>query len=151
MIVILVYYNVGFPHLSRSMLIWYLVSLVRPIVGQRWVCVCVCVCVCVLSHFTCVRLFTILWTVAHQDPLCPWRFSRQEYWSMLPCLPPGDLPNPGIEPMSPMSPALAGRFFTSTLCLRLWFQLASPGKQGCLCVTQSHWWFLELLCKYRLK
>ena len=33
--------------------------------------------------------------------LCPWRFSRQEYWSGLPCPPPGDLPNPGIEPGSP--------------------------------------------------
>ena len=33
-------------------------------------------------------------------------FSRQEYWSGLPCLPPGDLPDPGIEPTSPMSPAL---------------------------------------------
>ena len=41
-------------------------------------------------------------------------FSRQEYWSGLPCLPPGDLPNPGIEPMSLMSPALAGRFFTTS-------------------------------------
>ena len=33
--------------------------------------------------------------------LCPWEFSRQEYWSGLPCLPPGDLPNPGIKPRSP--------------------------------------------------
>ena len=33
--------------------------------------------------------------------LCPWGFSRQEYWSGLPCSPPGDLPNPGIEPKSP--------------------------------------------------
>ena len=33
--------------------------------------------------------------------LCPWGFSRQEYWSNLPCLPPEDLPNPGIEPGSP--------------------------------------------------
>ena len=38
-------------------------------------------------------------------------FSRQEYWSGLSFLPPGDLPNPGIEPMSPVSPALAGGFF----------------------------------------
>ena len=34
-------------------------------------------------------------------PLCPWGFSRQEYWSGLPCPPPGDLPNSGIEPRSP--------------------------------------------------
>ena len=40
-------------------------------------------------------------------------FSRQEYWSGLPFPPPGDLPNPGIEPMSHMSPALAGRFLTT--------------------------------------
>ena len=38
--------------------------------------------------------------------------SRQEYWSGLPCPPPGDLPDPGIEPESFMSPALVGRFFT---------------------------------------
>ena len=41
-------------------------------------------------------------------------FSRQEYWSGLPCPPPGDLPGPGIEPASLTSPALAGRFFTPT-------------------------------------
>ena len=41
-------------------------------------------------------------------------FSRQEYWSGLPLPPPGDLPDPGIEPKSLMSPALAGRFFTTS-------------------------------------
>ena len=41
-------------------------------------------------------------------------FSRQEYWSGLPCLPPGDLPNPGTEAASLVSPALAGRFFTTS-------------------------------------
>ena len=40
------------------------------------------------------------WTVAHQAPLSM-EFSRQEYWSWLPCPLPGDLPNPGIEPRSP--------------------------------------------------
>ena len=39
-------------------------------------------------------------------------FSMEEYWSGLPCPPAGTLPNPGIEPMSFLSPALAGRFFT---------------------------------------
>ena len=39
--------------------------------------------------------------------------SRREYWDGLPCPSPGDHPDPGIEPMSLMSPALAGRFFTS--------------------------------------
>ena len=42
------------------------------------------------------------------------RFSRQEYWSGLPCPPLGDLPDPGIEPLSLMSTALAGRFFTTS-------------------------------------
>ena len=41
-------------------------------------------------------------------------FSRQQYCSGLPCPPPGDLPDPGIEPMSLKSPALAGRFFTTS-------------------------------------
>ena len=46
------------------------------------------------------QLFATLWTVAHQAPLSM-GFSRQEYWSGLPCPPPQDLPNPGTEPMSP--------------------------------------------------
>jgi len=41
-------------------------------------------------------------------------FSRQEYWSELLCPPPGDLPDPGIKHTSVMSPALAGRFFTTS-------------------------------------
>ena len=41
-------------------------------------------------------------------------FFRQEYWSGLVCPPPGDLPDPGFEPKSLMSPALAGRFFTTS-------------------------------------
>ena len=47
--------------------------------------------------------------------LCPWEFSRQEYWSGLPWPPPGDLPNPGIESTSLSSPALTGGFFTTSL------------------------------------
>ena len=41
------------------------------------------------------------WTIARQAPLSM-GFSRQEYWNELPCPPPGDLPNPGIEPRSPV-------------------------------------------------
>ena len=52
------------------------------------------------------------WTVACQDPVSM-GFSRQEYWSGLPFPHPGDLPDPGIEPESSASPALAGRFFTT--------------------------------------
>ena len=57
-----------------------------------------------LSHFISVQLFATLWTVAHQASLSM-GFSRQEYWSGLQCPPPGNLPYPGIEPMSPVSPA----------------------------------------------
>ena len=67
----------------------------------------------VLSHFSHVQFFAALWTVAHQASLSM-GFSRQEYWSGLPCPPPRNLPNPGIEPTSLMSPALAGRFFTTS-------------------------------------
>ena len=58
----------------------------------------------------CVQLFATLWGVA---PLSM-DFSRQEYWSRLLCPPQGNLPNPGIEPASLTSPALAGGFFTTS-------------------------------------
>ena len=51
--------------------------------------------------------FATPWTVAHQPPL------SMEFWSGLPCPPPGDLPDPGIEPGSLASPAVAGRSFTT--------------------------------------
>ena len=57
-------------------------------------------CVCTLTRFSRIRLFAVLWTVAHKAPLSM-GFSRQEYWSGLPCLSPGDFPNPGTEPRSP--------------------------------------------------
>ena len=60
----------------------------------------------------CVPLFVSPGTVDCQAPLSM-GFSRQEYWSGLPCPLPGDLPDPGIKSMSLMSPALAGRFFTT--------------------------------------
>ena len=70
--------------------------------------------ICMLSCFSHVWLFVTLWTVAHQAPLSMIRFSRQEYWSGLPCRPSGDLPDPGIEPVSLTSTALAGGFFTTS-------------------------------------
>ena len=54
--------------------------------------------VCVLSHFSCVWLFVTLWTIACQAPLSM-GLSRKECWSGLPCPPPGDLSDPGIEPI----------------------------------------------------
>ena len=56
-------------------------------------------CACVLTCFSCVQLFATLWLIALHAPLSM-GFSRQEYWGALPCPPPGDLPNPGIEPRS---------------------------------------------------
>ena len=71
--------------------------------------------VCMLSCFSGVRLFATAWTVACQA-LLSIGFSRQEYWSGLPCPPPGGLPYPGVEFASLMSSALAGGFFiTSTI------------------------------------
>ena len=76
---------------------------------------CVCAQLC---------LFETPWTVVHQTPLAMrFFFSRQEYWSGLPFPPPGDLPNPGIEPMSPV---LAGGFFTTE----------PPGKPCIPCAMQ---------------
>ena len=57
-------------------------------------CVCVCVCVCELLNR--IWLFATPWTVAHQAPLSM-EFSRQEYWSGVPCPPPGNLPTQGLK------------------------------------------------------
>ena len=58
---------------------------------------------CMLTCFSCVQLFAALWIVAHQAFLSM-GFSRQEYWSGLPCPLPGDLLNPGIETRSSTTP-----------------------------------------------
>ena len=81
---------------------------------MTYVYVYVCVYVCI---YMCMTLRDPIWTVAHQAPLSK-GFSRQEYWSGSPLPPPGDLPIPGIEPTSPMSPGLSGGFSTT----------ATPGK-----------------------
>ena len=74
-----------------------------------------------ISHFSSVRLFATLWTVAHQVPLSM-GFSRQESWSELPCPPPGDLPDSGTEPLFLMPPILVGGLLP----------LVPPGKSLCL-------------------
>ena len=66
-----------------------------------------------LSHFSHVLPFATPWTIACQAPLSM-GFSKQEYWSWLPCPSPGDLPNPGLEPASLMSWAMAGGFLTTS-------------------------------------
>ena len=65
----------------------------------------------VLSHFSHVRLFVTLWTAAHQAPLSM-GFSRREYWSGLPCLPPGIFPTQGLNRRLLVS-FIAGGFFTT--------------------------------------
>ena len=65
-----------------------------------------------LGRFSHVWLFATLWIVACQA-LLSMRFSRQKYWSGLPCPPPEDLSNPRTKPASLVSPALAGGFFTT--------------------------------------
>ena len=81
-----------------------------------------------LSCLSSVQLFATPWTVARQAPLSM-GFPRQEYWSSLPFPTPWDLPNPGIEPESSESPALAGRFFITE----------PPGK------PLNHWTAREVL------
>ena len=79
-----------------------------------------------LSHFSRVRLFVTLWTVAHQAPLSM-EFSRQGFWNGLPFPSPEDLPNSRIKPTSLSSPALAGGYFTTL----------PPGKPNQILVTKS--------------
>ena len=69
--------------------------------------------VSVLSHFSRTQFCATLQSVVHQTPLSM-GFSKQEYWSSLPCPPPGDLLDPGIKPASLVSPARAGEFFTNS-------------------------------------
>ena len=97
-----------------------------PEMGRVCVCVCVCVCARVLSHFLLWRLG--LWPTRL---LCSWGFSRQEYWSGSSCPPPGDLPQPGIEPTSPASPAGAGRLLTTR-------PSGKPGWEGTWLFCRKH-------------
>ena len=60
-----------------------------------------------VQSLSCAHLFETLETVAHKAPLSI-GLSWQEYWSGLPFPPPGDPPDPGIEPTSPAAPVLAG-------------------------------------------
>ena len=85
---------------------------------------CIWYCVCVLS---CLVMSDSLWhhkIVAHQAPLSM-EFSTQEYWGGLPFPSPGDLPEPGIEPESPVTPALVGGLSTTwaTWEAHIWYYL----------------------------
>ena len=102
---------------------------------------------CLLSHFSCVHLFATLWTVAHQAPLSM-GFSRHEYWSGLPCCPPEDLPNPGIEPVSLSSPALAERIFTTSATREA--QYCSPDCINWFLATSLPLWLVPSWAQYSL-
>ena len=85
-----------------------------------------------LSCFIHVQFFTTLWSIAHQAPLSM-GFSRQEYWSGLPFPLLGDFPNPGVESKPLISPALAGRFFTTGgtwEALQLFSRTCSPSRSS---------------------
>ena len=74
---------------------------------------------CCAESLSCVRLCATLWIIACQSPLSM-GFSRQEYRSGLPCLPLGDLSDPGIETVSLISATLAGIFFTTGATWEAW-------------------------------
>ena len=101
---------------------------------------CLYACVHAKLLQSCLTLVT-LWTVACQAPLSL-GFSRQEYWSGLPCPPAGDLPDPGIKPASPMSPAVAGSFFTTSSTSRQRLLSRSQGQRSGISfvVIQSFSW-----------
>ena len=86
---------------------------------------------CMLSHTSCVWFFVTLWTVAYRNPLSM-GFSRQEYWSGLPCPSPGDCPDPRIKPASLMSSALAGRFFITSTTSEAHLPVSCVSAQSCL-------------------
>ena len=93
-------------------------------------CVCVCVCVCVLSYFSHIWLFVTLWAVACQV-LNPWDSPAKNTGVGCQCSPPGHLSDPGIEPASLTSLALAGRFFTtSTAWETPWARLYVIKREG---------------------
>ena len=83
----------------------------------------------VLSCFSHIRLLATLWTVALQAYLSM-GFCKQEYWNELPFPPPGDFPDPRIEPMSFTSSALAGGFFPTSATWKalvaFWVKLYPP-------------------------
>ena len=90
-----------------------------------------------LSHFGCVRLFATLWL------FCPWDFPGKN--TGVGCYVPGDLPDPGIEPVSLMSPALVGGFFTTSATWEA--PLFSHYKRTEACHWQQHGWTWRVLCK----
>ena len=96
----------------------------------KYACRSTCAVLCCALSLSRVRLFVTLQTVALQA-LLSMGFSRQEHWSGLPRPPPGELPDPGIKPVSLGSPALAGGF------LYHWCHLGSPGPLVTTCSREN--------------
>ena len=97
-----------------------------------------CYVLCCFSH---VQLFETPWTVACQVPL-PMGFSRQEFWSGLPFPSPGDLPDPGIEPASLASSALADVFFTTSTTWEVWivyiqFKIGNINRESAILILMT--------------
>ena len=128
---------------------------------------------CMLSHFSPVWLFATLWTVTHQAPLSM-GFSRQEYWSGLPCPSPGDLPDPGrkqpsshldLSPLSLILSKMEGYLQTNSLTEAehitqgpetLWLEGAGAGAPS-MWVPRAprsrvrNWWFHKRGLKFTRK
>ena len=116
---------VSFPTFSDSLsgLIWDLLKLTKNNI-LKCLCVCAQSCPTLCSPMDC-------------SPLAPlsMEFSRQEYWRGLPFPSSGDLPDPGIEPVSVMSSALVGGFFTTSITWEAHLQILVDGK--CLTVSNN--------------
>ena len=97
-----------------------------------------------LSHFSHVWVFVTQWVVVCQAPLSM-GFSRQEYWSGLPCPLPGDLPNPEIEPVSVRSLSLASEYFTTSATLIVQFStdITHAHRHRHRHVTMNLWMFVD--------
>ena len=103
------------PETLRTLSLWFVME-----VPLHTCVVLIClplVCVCVCTHSVAQSYLTLgdPWTVACQAPLSM-GLDQQEYWSALPLPPPGDLPDPGTELVSPASPELAGATWEALVC-----------------------------------
>ena len=94
---------------------------------EVFLCGCMCVHACTLSL---IQLFVTPWTGAHQAPLSM-EFSRQEYWSGVPCPPPGDLPDSGIETLSSCVSSVASESLTTS-------PPGKPWRFSCSSLIQIH-------------
>ena len=100
------------PQGNLVVILWKLLLCSHDFQGNRSNRICISKPMLLLGLLRCVRLFATPGTVAYKSPLSM-GFPSQEYWSGLPFPSPRDLPDPGIKPMSPVTPALPAGFFTT--------------------------------------